>query len=335
MVDYNRHSQPRAASGASAAGFEVIEMSEGLTRDHVIWAYRILLDREPESEDAIAPKVRAFRTTRELRNEIVTSEEYQQNNRDFAQANERNLVIKELDGGVRLVIDLADHAIGLNILRGRFELNELDFVRRTVRPGQHVLDIGAHIGLFAMHMAAIVGPAGSVHAFEPFGENADCLEQAVRENRFEDRVVVERQAVGRETGTARLLFAPHSLNTGGAFLAPEGTTLPGHETRPVPSIALDDYPLRRPVSFVKIDVEGAEPLVLAGAQRILREDRPLILSELHPLQLQRVSGVSAAAFVDQVRALGYRCHLLGAGVVGDEMTHVPAGGVTSVVFWPT
>lgn len=309
-------------------------MSEGLTREHVIWAYRILLDRDPESEDVIAPKVRGFRTTRELRSEIVTSEEYQQKNRDFAQSNERNLVIKELEGGVRLVIDLADHAIGLNILRGRFELNELDFVRRMLKPGQHVLDIGAHIGLFAMHMAAIVGPSGSVHAFEPFAENADCLERSVRENRFQDRVVVERKAVGRQSGTAALLFAPYSLNTGGAFLARDGVSLPGHETRPVATIALDEYPLRRPVSFVKIDVEGAEPLAIAGAQRMLREDRPVVLSELHPLQLDRVSNASPAAFVDQMRELGYRCYLLGAGVAGEEIAHLPSSGVTSVVFVP-
>ena len=309
-------------------------MSEGLTREHVVWAYRILLDREPENEDVITPKVRGFRTTRELRNEIVTSDEYQQNNRDFAQSNERNLVIKELDGGLRLVIDLADHAIGLNILRGRFELNELDFVRRSVRPGQHVLDVGAHIGLFAMHMAAIVGSTGSVHAFEPFAENADCLEQSVRENRFHDRVVVERKAAGRGTGTAELMFAPHSLNTGGAFLARAGVSLSGHETRAVATVALDDYPLRRPVSFVKIDVEGAEPLVIEGAQRLLRQDRPVVLSELHPLQLERVSDASPTSFVSQMRDLGYRCHVLGAGVAGEEIAHLPSSGVTSVVFLP-
>ncbi|HXE79871.1 MAG TPA: hypothetical protein VNK41_03910 [Vicinamibacterales bacterium] len=99
-------------------------MSEGLTRAHVIRAHRILLDREPESEDALAPKLRGLRTTQELRAEIMLSPEFQANNRDFAQANERSLVIKEMESGVRLVIDLADHAIGLNLLRGRFELNE-------------------------------------------------------------------------------------------------------------------------------------------------------------------------------------------------------------------
>lgn len=309
-------------------------MSEGLTREHVIWAYRILLDREPESEDVIAPKVRGFGTTRELRNEIVTSEEYQQKNRDFAQANERSLVIKELEGGLRLFIDLADHAIGLNILRGRFELNELEFVRRTVVRGAHVLDIGAHVGLFAMHMAAIVGPGGSVHAFEPFDENADLLERSVRENRFADHVVVERKAVGARTGASRLLFAPRSLNTGGAFLAGESPDLPGHEARSVQTIALDEYPLRRPVSFIKIDVEGAEPLALAGARKLLQEDHPVILSELHPLQLERVAGTTPHAFLDDMRALGYTCHALGAGVAGEELAHVPSSGVTSVVFQP-
>lgn len=310
-------------------------MSEGLTREHVIWAYRILLDRDPESEEAITPKLRGFRTTQELRAEIVTSEEYQAKNRDFAQANERNLVIKELAGGVRLVIDLADHFVGLNVLRGRFELNEQDFVRRTLREGQHVLDIGAHIGLFAMQMARLVGPDGTVHAFEPFEENAECLELAVRENRFGDRVTVERRAVGRATGTSSLVFAPASLSTGGGFLARPGSPLPsGHVTRTIPTVALDEYPLRRPVSFIKIDVEGAEPLVFEGARRLLAEDRPLILSEVHPEQLDRVSGVSPAEFIALMRRLGYRCHELGAGVVGDELRHPPSGGVTSVVFVP-
>ena len=207
----------------------------GLTRDHIVWAYRILLDREPESDDVILPKMRGYQNTRDLRNDIVTSEEYQEKNRDYAQMNARTLVIREIEPGLRLVIDLADHAIGLNILRGRFELNEIEFVRRTVRPGQHVVDAGAHVGLFAMHMAVAVGPSGSVHCFEPFEANAECLEQAVRENRFDGRVVVERAAVGATSGTAHLVFAPATLNSGGAFIGRPGEdVLPGHETRPVP-----------------------------------------------------------------------------------------------------
>ena len=307
----------------------------GLTRDHIVWAYRILLDRDPESDDVILPKMRGYQNTRDLRNDIITSQEYQEKNRDYAQMNERNLVIKEIEPGLRLAIDLADHAIGLNILRGCFELNEIEFVRRTVEPGQHVVDAGAHIGLFAMHMAAAVGRSGSVHCFEPFDSNADCLELAIAENRFEGRVILERAAVGAADGTGQLVFAPATLNSGGAFIASPGAPVPpGHETRPIRVVALDAYALPRPISFIKIDVEGAEPQVLRGAARLLREDRPVILSEVHPSQLKLVSGISPAAFIAAVAELGYRCHLLGAGVPGAEVTDVQTSGVESVVFVP-
>jgi hypothetical protein len=67
---------------------------------------------------------------------------------------------------------------------------------------------------------------------------------------------------------------------------------------------------------------------------MLREDRPVVLAELHPLQLERVSGASPASFVSQMHDLGYRCHALGAGVAGEEVAHLPSSGVTSVVFLP-
>jgi len=306
-----------------------------LSRDHVVWAYRILLDRDPESEDVIRPKMQAYSTTRELRADIVTSDEYQEKNRDFAQANERNLVIKPLASGVRVVVDLADHAIGLNILRGRFELNELEFVRRTVGPGDHVIDAGAHVGLFAMHMADRVGPSGSVHAFEPFPANLECLRAAVRENRFEDRATIEAAAVGALSGGAQLVFARETLNSGGAYLLPSNAPVPdGHEAVMIRVVALDSYTLPRPVAFIKIDVEGAEPLALAGAAQLLRRDRPVILSEVHPAQLARVSDVSPAAFIAQMAQLGYECRLLGAGVAGERIQDVPGNGVTSVIFLP-
>ena len=93
-----------------------------LSRDTVAWAYRILLDRDAESDDVLLPKMRAYDTTRELRHDMVTSDEYHEKNRDFAHSNERNLVIKEIAEDLRLWIDLSDHAIGINILRGRYEV---------------------------------------------------------------------------------------------------------------------------------------------------------------------------------------------------------------------
>jgi FkbM family methyltransferase len=258
----------------------------------------------------IPPKLAGSRDTRELRHHLMTSAEFREKNPDYAHANDRTVVIKEIagpDGPVRLFVDLADHVIGLNIVRGRYEAAEIEFVGRLMRPGDVAIDAGAHIGFFTMQLAAMVGSAGHVYAFEPFDANAELLQQSIEENRFASRVTFRRAAVASASGTAELTFPVETLNSGGAYLLRSGTQpLSGNLHATVPAIALDDFELRRPVRFIKMDVEGAEPLVVRGAARLLAEDRPVILSEIHPLQIERAAGMTAQEFLDQLRSIGYR-----------------------------
>ena len=99
-------------------------------------------------------------------------------------------------------------------------------------------------------------------------------------------------------------------------------------------MALDDLPLRRPVRLIKMDVEGAEPLVVKGAERLLRDDRPVVLSELHPTQLERASGTDGDTFLSAMRALGYRAHLVEHGQPGAPLDRAPAEALTSIVLLP-
>src|SRR3954447_17309502 len=189
----------------------------GLTRDHVVWAYRLLLDRDPESEDVIGPKLAGSRSTAELRHHLITSAEFRDRNPDFAHTNDSTTVIKEIAPGVRLFVDLSDHTIGLNIVRGQYEQDEIQFVRGVLKPGDCAVDVGAHIGFFTMQMAAAVGSEGRVYAFEPLDTNADLLEQSIAENRFSGRVLFQRAAVGAAAGVATLTFPAETLNSGGAY----------------------------------------------------------------------------------------------------------------------
>jgi FkbM family methyltransferase len=306
-----------------------------LTRDHVIWAYRLLLDRDPENEDVIGPKLAGSSTTAELRHHLITSAEFRDKNPDFAHTNDSTVVIKEIAPGVRLFIDLADHVIGLNILRGRYEQEELGFLRSLLRPGDTAIDVGGHIGFFTMQMAAAVGPQGRVYAFEPFDANADLLERSIDENRFADRIVFRRAAVGAAPGTATLTFAAETLNSGGAYLLPAGgAPLAGNQKKDVPLVALDALELAHPVRAIKMDVEGAEPQVLRGAARLLARDKPVILSELHPAQLERASNITPAQFLAQIAALGYRTHRLEGGRVGAPLDVAPTDALVSVVLMP-
>jgi FkbM family methyltransferase len=312
-------------------------MSEpgNLTREHVIWAYRLLLDRDPESEDVIGPKLAGSRSTAELRHHLITSAEFRDKNPDFAHTNDSTIVIKEIAPGVRLFIDLSDHVIGLNILRGGYEREEIRFVRSRVAAGDVAIDVGGHIGFFAMQMAAMVGPSGRVYAFEPLDANANLFERSIAENGFEDRVSFQRAAVGAAPGVASLTYPVETLNSGGAYLLAEGAApLHGNQRKDVPVVALDSLDLRRPVSFIKMDVEGAEPQVLRGATRLLTEDKPMILSELHPAQLQRASGMSAARFLEEIAGLGYRAHRLESAAIGPALDQAPDEALVSVVLVP-
>jgi FkbM family methyltransferase len=187
-----------------------------------------------------------------------------------------------------------------------------------------------------MQMAAAVGPGGRVYAFEPFDANADLLERSIMENQFDDRILFRRAAVGAVSGSAMLTFPVETLNSGGAYLLRDGTPpLAGNVKKDVPVVALDSLDIRRPVRFIKMDVEGAEPLVIRGAERMLTEDRPTILSELHPVQLDRASGVTADAFLSQLAALGYRPYAIEHGAIGAPIDRTPSDVLVSVAFVPS
>jgi FkbM family methyltransferase len=299
-----------------------------ITRDHVVWAYRLLLDREPEGEDAILPKLRAWKTTAELRTDLMSSEEFGLKNPDRAGTADSTVVIKPLASGARLFIDLSDHVIGLGILRGGYEQHELAFTKSVLRPGDVAIDIGAHIGFFTIELAQTVGARGHVYAFEPLPSNAELLAQSIRENYYESRVTLERAAVSDRSGTGTLRYAAQTLNTGGAFLSDGSVEGLGALTASaVRTVKLDDYQARRPVRLIKMDVEGAEPAVVAGARELIARDRPVIVSEVHPEQLARVSSSTPADFLQQLSALGLYPHRIDGGRLG---RHIRASDITGV-----
>jgi hypothetical protein len=97
---------------------------------------------------------------------------------------------------------------------------------------------------------------------------------------------------------------------------------------------LDSYPLRRPVDFVKLDIEGAEPLALRGSRNLLTDDRPVIMSELHPVQLGRVAGYSPDGWIAEMRAYGYGCYILGEGWIAGQIDTYQKDDLATVVFAP-
>jgi FkbM family methyltransferase len=276
----------------------------------VRWAYRLFLGRNPESKAAVREKLRGpAATIADLRRELVLSGEFAERSPDLAPFALGTVVLKELPNGRRLYVDLGDALIGGRIARGDYENDLVALLPRLVERGTTALDVGANIGFFSIQMADLVGENGRVVAFEPIAEAAALLKRSLAENGLTAVVTVETVAVGAKSGHADILCVHDARNQGASYLVSgePAECRTAHEIRRIPVVALDDRRFDRRVSFIKLDVEGAEPLCIEGGRALLERDRPIVLSEVHPVQLERVCRVSPNRYLGQLRALNYRC----------------------------
>jgi FkbM family methyltransferase len=169
----------------------------------------------------------------------------------------------------------------------------LDTVARQVRTGDVVWDVGANVGVFGAAAAVKSGAAGSVLCVEP----DTMLAQLIRatSSRLPDgcaKLEVLAAAVADQSGVAEFHIAERG-RASNALAAHSGQSQAGgvRERQLVPVVTLDHLlDVSRPPDFVKIDVEGAESVILAGASRLLEAVRPSIYIEVRTHNAATVTG---------------------------------------------
>jgi FkbM family methyltransferase len=205
--------------------------------------------------------------------------------------------------GLQLAIDALD-SLGLGSGRD-FEPEIRTALQRWAAPGLTLVDIGANIGYFTALMARHVGPTGVVHAFEPEPANFELLSGNVRRN---DLAQVRLHAVALGDARGRADLHLNDVN-GGMHRLYDSVCCVGPVV-PVPVERLDDVLRDTVVDLIKIDVEGYEPRVLAGAHACLRRSPDVkIISEYCPPAMLE-AGASPSAMLRQLDALGLRPHEL-------------------------
>jgi FkbM family methyltransferase len=179
--------------------------------------------------------------------------------------------VMESDG--RDSVASAAYWVGLE----RYEGCTLKVFAHLCRQSREIVDVGANTGLFSL-LAAAVHPDARIHAFEPFPHAARRMEANLQVNGFAN-VHLVRTALSREPGIQPLYFDDALRLTQGATLRNGGGMT--HKVD-VPVLRLDDYlqRLAAKLDLLKIDVEGAEPDVLAGAEECIAECHPEIITEL-------------------------------------------------------
>lgn len=162
------------------------------------------------------------------------------------------------------------------------ERAELQLFSQLVGDAEHVVDVGAYTGYYTL-VAAAENPALRVTAFEPVPANYERLMANLATNGWHDRVEALRVAVSSTSELVRLGMPPEERMPSSGRLPSSVIGLePGLAYIDVPTVTLDDALAGADVDVVKVDVEGAEGDVVAGAADVLSRCAPTLLIECFP-----------------------------------------------------
>jgi FkbM family methyltransferase len=211
--------------------------------------------------------------------------------------------VHEVNGTDRLRIDIrqAPHAAPIV-----WEPDDYAAVMAEVRRGDHVIDVGAFSGLYALGAALRVGAEGCIVAIEASPHSARRLRANVRVNRL-GAIIRVVEAVCADRADERISFYA-SRDGGMTDSVVGGAGSNGARALQLPTTTIDAVvrDLNLHPRVMKIDVEGYEDLVLRGAAETLRRHRPVVFLELHPEQLA-ARGIAAATIIDELAETGLTC----------------------------
>jgi FkbM family methyltransferase len=171
--------------------------------------------------------------------------------------------------GKKWIVGSSNHGCWL----GSYEYKKRVLFENTVRPGNIVFDIGAHVGFYTVLSSVLTGPTGKVYAFEPLPRNQDYLKDHLRLNNITNAEVIDA-AVSDSCDT---VYYKEGSNRSTGRLDDEGEIQ-------VRTVTLDWLVEKGGISIpdqIKIDVEGGELAVLNGGKLLFERSRPTVFLATH------------------------------------------------------
>jgi FkbM family methyltransferase len=210
-----------------------------------------------------------------------------------------------------MFVDARDVSIAPHlIMDGAFEEYTDAVLRSIVRPGMHILEIGANVGVFTLLMAHRTGTNGSVLSFECDPDLAQIVRDNLEINGLANIGTVDERAVSDHIGTMRFFSAVHHRGNGTLIEGLEQIPRMNAERREieVQSTTIDEILKERNRSFdlVKIDAEGAETAILRGGSTLFADrGKPLrVIIEFAPAFISS-AGDDPATYLDRFESYGF------------------------------
>jgi FkbM family methyltransferase len=218
-------------------------------------------------------------------------------------------------------------------IRGFFDWQNVVIAGALCTAGDTIVEVGANLGTETLLFSRIVGPTGRVVAFEPVPDNMATLRRQIALNRITN-IDLRGCAVSDHAGKLRFVLGPSRDNTGQGRLAggagDDGTGGARDQVESVievETVVLDELHASGALPsprLIAIDVQGAELLVLRGADRILRETRPAVIFEVER-ELLAEHGLRPADLSAYLKERGYLIRRISKwGLVDDRPEHTDA-----------
>ncbi len=189
---------------------------------------------------------------------------------------------------------------------GIYEEDLHHFIDTYIHPKMICFDVGANIGYVTIHLGHQVGPHGKVFSFEPVPYIYKRLVEHIQLNSFAERTHPHPIALCDTNGQMTLHTSPPQVsNQGMSSLVYSNSAV--NQSIQVATRTLDQFVQEHAlpaVHFIKIDIQGAEPLFIKGAEQTLRKHKPILVFEVSELELAR-AGATPRTMLKQIEDLGY------------------------------
>jgi len=209
----------------------------------------------------------------------------------------------EIDGHKMFLDSLDSLRLSIN---GVYEEFETEIVKKIIKKGDVVVDVGANIGYYTLIFAKLVGNDGKVFSFEPEPTNFNLLKKNVEINGYKN-VVLIKKAVSTKTDKTMLYIA--NDNKGSHTLV---NAKHDGEFIEIDSVRLDDYfkNYYGKINFVKIDIEGSEASAIKGMSSLLRKMGQIkIMTEFSPFMLDK-SDINSKIYIELLNELDFEIYNL-------------------------
>ena len=193
-------------------------------------------------------------------------------------------------------------AVTAVLIRGKlFEPEILDIAKKYIKKGTAVIDIGANFGQMSIEFSKMTGDTGCVYSFEAQEFVFNFLEKNIKNNGIKN-VILYKNAVWNKDN--EVLYFPQSDMSSSAPYS--GNSVTGSiSTVPVKTITIDSLNIQEPISFMKIDIEGADIFALQGAKNtILKNKMPIVFEYLQ--HMQDDFKISFQDYVDFAESINYK-----------------------------